>query len=93
MERIATKWRKHLAVGVSPQLETLQISLATKWRQQFQPLLSPLRGFDSMFYSFLGLPSWRHRAEDCHDILSSLVALLRCNEWKKHQRGLTHFLP
>ena len=55
MERIATKWRKHLAVGVSPQLERHQVSLATEWRQQFQPVLSPLRGFDSMFYSFLGL--------------------------------------
>ena len=36
MEKIATKWRKHLAVGVSPQLETHQVSPATEWRQQFQ---------------------------------------------------------
>ena len=52
--RIATKWRQHLAVGVSPQFKTHQVSLATEWRQQFQLLLSPLRGFDCVVLIILG---------------------------------------
>ena len=54
MERTATKWRQNLAVGVSPQLERQQVSLATEWRQQFQPLLSPLRGFCFVVLIILG---------------------------------------
>ena len=30
------------------------VSLVTKWRQQFQPMLSPLRGFDSKILFILG---------------------------------------